>query len=199
MNRTISCLLVPAVLLLMPACERNNSPEPSEPTPTTEESRNSDHGAGEDVKITTVPVSGNIYMLIGRGGNIGVSVGDDGILIVDDQFAPLADKIRAALAELDKGDLQYVLNTHHHGDHTGGNPVFGKEATIIAHDNVRKRLIADNKPAEGWPVITFDTTLTVHFNGEEIRAVHFAKGHTDGDSVIFFEKSNVVHMGDHFF
>jgi glyoxylase-like metal-dependent hydrolase (beta-lactamase superfamily II) len=160
------------------------------------------------VEIKASPVSGNVYMLEGSGGNIGVSVGSDGILIVDDQFAPLADKIRAALKALGQGRLRFLLNTHWHGDHTGSNAVFGTEATIIAHDNVRKRLAeGSNVPGRGTPpaarealpVITFDQSLAVHFNGEEIRAIHYPKGHTDGDSIIFFTKSNVVHMGDDFF
>ena len=190
---------IAAVLLILPACEQAGPRQPEDPVSKTNDTRKSDHGGNEDVKIETVPVAGNIYMLIGRGGNIGVSVGDDGILIIDDQFAPLADKIRAAVGELSKGKLEYVLNTHYHGDHTGGNPVFGKDATIIAHDNVRNSLITNGMEAQGLPVITFDKTLTVHFNGETIRAVHFARGHTSGDSIIFFEKSNVIHMGDHFF
>ena len=153
------------------------------------------------VEIKTTHVSENVYMLEGRGGNIGVSVGADGILIVDDQFAPLAEKIRAALKKLGEGKLKFVLNTHFHGDHVGGNPEFGREASIIAHANVRKRLRAGDSPMvkEGLPVITFDDALSVHFNGEEIRAIHFPSGHTDTDSVIFFTQSNVVHMGDHFF
>jgi cyclase len=139
-----------------------------------------------------------------------VSVGDDGLLIVDDQFAPLADKIRAALKGIADKKLHFILNTHWHGDHTGGNVAFGPEATIIAHDNVRKRLATEQKstvfnsttppsPKEALPVITFDQSLSVHFNGEEIRAIHYPKGHTDGDSVIFFTTSNVVHLGDDFF
>lgn len=162
------------------------------------------------VEVRATPVAGNIHMLQGSGGNIGVSVGADGILIVDDQFAPLADKIKAALKTLGEGKLKFVLNTHWHGDHTGGNSVFGPEAPIIAHDNVRKRLATEQKsevfkrttpasPKEALPVITFGQSLSVHFNGEEIRVIHFPQGHTDGDSVIFFTKSNVVHMGDDFF
>ena len=183
-----------AVALTASGCERKGAKEPSTTNDKTQ-------GADEDVtkKIQTVAVAGNVHMLIGKGGNIGVSAGEDGILIIDDQFAPLADKIRAALGEINKGDLKYVLNTHHHGDHTGGNPVFGKEATIIAHDNVRKRLVEADKPKEGWPVLTYDKTVTLHFNGEPIRVLHFPTGHTDGDSIIVFENSNVVHMGDHFF
>jgi cyclase len=162
------------------------------------------------VEVKSTKVAGNVYMLEGAGGNIGVSVGSDGILIVDDQFAPLADKIKAALKTLGEGKLKFVLNTHWHGDHTGGNAAFGPEAPIIAHDNVRKRLATEQRleffketipasPKEALPVITFDQSLSVHFNGEEIRVIHFPHGHTDGDSVIFFSSSNVVHLGDDFF
>ena len=162
------------------------------------------------VEIKATKVSGNVYMLEGSGGNIGVSVGVDGILIVDDEFAPLAEKIKAALKTLGEGKLKFILNTHWHVDHTGGNAPLGKEATIIAHDNVRKRLSTEQRleffkqtvpasPSEAWPVITFDQSLSVHFNGEEIKVIHFPHGHTDGDSVIFFTTSNVVHMGDDFF
>lgn len=162
------------------------------------------------VEIKAEKVAGNIHMLQGAGGNIGVSVGSDGILIVDDQYAPLADKIKATLKTLSEGKLKFVLNTHWHGDHTGGNVVFGPEAPVIAHDNVRKRLSTEQRievfkstvpasPKEAWPVITFGQSLSIHFNGEEIKVIHFPQGHTDGDSVIFFTGSNVVHMGDDFF
>lgn len=207
-NRSVQTLhrWFPALILVsaltaafLSACDKKGSREPTEPTPTLDQPRPSDPGADSDVAIQTIPVAGNVYMLIGRGGNIGVSVGPDGILIIDDQFAPLADKIRAAVTALSSGKLAYVLNTHHHGDHTGGNEIFGKEGTIIAHDNVRKNLVGASSPAAALPIITFDKTLTLHFNGEVIRAVHFPHGHTDGDSIIFFENSKVVHMGDHFF
>ena len=162
------------------------------------------------VEVKATKVAGNVYMLQGAGGNIGVSVGDDGILIVDDQYAPLADKIRAALKGIADKKLRFILNTHWHGDHTGGNVVFGPEAPVIAHENVRKRLSTEQRsevfksttppaPKEALPIITFNQSLTVHFNGEEIRAIHFPQGHTDGDSVIFFSTSNVVHLGDDFF
>ncbi len=167
------------------------------------------------VQIKVSKVSGNIYMLEGAGGNIAASVGEDGIAIVDDQFAPLADKIQAALKELKITDkpVRFVINTHYHGDHTGGNEPFNNAgSTVIAHDNVRKRLETGGtvgnggsikmevKPAPkpALPIITFEHEVTVHLNGEDIRALHFPSGHTDGDSIIFFPKNNVVHMGDDF-
>ncbi len=164
------------------------------------------------VEIKVTKVSGSVYMLQGAGGNIGASVGDDGIVIVDDQYAPLADKIQAALKGITDKPVRFIINTHYHQDHTGGNEFFQKQAPIIAQDNVRKRLEEggtagnggslkmDNKPAAAGalPIITFDHDVTVHLNGEDIRALHFPAGHTDGDSVIYFPKSNVVHMGDDF-
>lgn len=152
------------------------------------------------VEIKAVHVAGNIYMLTGSGGNIGVSAGPDGILIVDDQFAPLAPKIEAALKELNPGKLKFVLNTHYHGDHTGGNEHFGRQAHIIAQSNVRKRL--GGKPSDSrpeLPVITFDDSLSVWFNGEEIRLVHVPPAHTDSDSMIHFTGAKVIHFGDTFF
>jgi glyoxylase-like metal-dependent hydrolase (beta-lactamase superfamily II) len=155
----------------------------------------------DNVEIKVIPVAKNIYMLEGSGGNIGVSIGADGNLIVDDQFAPLAEKIDAAVQKLNPGKLKFVLNTHHHGDHTGGNAAFGaKDATIIAQSNVRKRLSSEaNSKKEALPVITFDQSASVYFNGEEIKLIHQGPGHTDGDSIIFFTGANVVHMGDQFF
>jgi cyclase len=159
------------------------------------------------VQIKATEVAGTVYMLEGAGGNIGVSVGEDGIVLVDDQFAPLAPKIREALKGITDKPVKFVLNTHFHGDHTGGNAQFGAEAPIIAQENVRKRLKeggsvggTDVKPAakETLPVITFNDRASVHLNGEDIRAIHFPNGHTDGDSIIFFPQSNVVHMGDDF-
>src|SRR5204863_10178705 len=134
-------------------------------------------------------------------------VGDDGIVIVDDEFLPLAEKIEAALKGITDKPVKVVLNTHWHGDHTGSNQHFGEKAPIVAQENVRKRLASggktrfgETKPAErvALPVITFENDVTVHLNGEDIRAIHVPNGHTDGDSVIFFPKSNVVHMGDDF-
>jgi len=167
------------------------------------------------VQIKATKVAGNIYMLEGAGGNIAASVGEDGIVIVDDQYAPLAEKIQAALKNLGITDkpVRFVINTHYHGDHTGGNEPFANTgSTVIAQDNVRKRLetggTAGNggslkmevKPAPkaALPIITFEHDVTVHLNGEDIRALHFPAGHTDGDAIIFFPKANVVHMGDDF-
>lgn len=159
-----------------------------------------------EVKIEAKRVSGSIYMLTGAGGNLGASVGEDGIILIDDQYAPLAPRIRAALADLSEQDILYVLNTHWHGDHTGGNEFFGEIAPVVSHHNVRKRLAEGSAarniepaPAEALPVLTFGDDLTLHLNGEEIRAIHLPHGHTDGDIVIWFPESNVIHMGDHYF
>jgi cyclase len=156
------------------------------------------------VEIKVIPVANNIYMLQASGavvGNIGVFVGPDGILIVDDGYAPLAEKVEAAVRQLNPGKLKFVLNTHFHGDHTDGNAAFAaKGATLIAQSNIRKRLAADaNTKQEALPVITFDQSASIHFNGEEIKLLHCGRGHTDGDSIIYFTGANVVHMGDQFF
>lgn len=156
--------------------------------------------AQQAVEFKSARVAGNVHMLQGRGGNIAVSVGEDGLLIVDNQFANLAPQIETELSDLGKGDLKFVLNTHWHGDHTGGNAHFGQKATIIAHENVRERLSGKkNTPKSALPVITFREASSVHFNGEEIRLIHLGPGHTDGDVIIWFTESNVVHMGDQFF
>ncbi len=160
------------------------------------------HHPGEDVQITTTEVRGPVYMLEGRGGNIGVSAGPDGVLLIDDQFDYLAEKIQKAIDALGRGKLKFVLNTHWHGDHTGGNKIFGRQAPIVAHENVRKRLLEDGDspaPKEALPVITYKDGISIHFNGETIRVYHLPAGHTDGDSVIYFTESNVLHMGDLFF
>lgn len=161
-----------------------------------------------DVEVTARHVSGSVYMLQGRGGNIGVSVGGDGVLLVDDQFAPLAPKIRAVIDSLGGGEVQWVLNTHWHRDHVDGNRVFGPEAPVVAHHNVRRRLATprvtrgDTTPAlpgEALPDLTFGEGVSLHLNGEEIRVEHLPRGHTDGDAVVHFTGSGVVHMGDHMF
>lgn len=163
------------------------------------------------VKIQTVDVAPGVHMLIGAGGNIGVSSGDDGVVLIDDQFAPLTEKITAAVAEISDQPIRFLLNTHWHYDHVGGNENLGKAGTlIVAHDNVRRRMSAgglidyfqnDVPPYEGaaLPVVTFDQTVTFHLNGDEIHAFHVPPAHTDGDSVIHFRHANVVHMGDVYF
>lgn len=152
-----------------------------------------------NVTIETIPVAGNISMLVGQGGNIGVSAGSDGILIIDDQFAPLAGRIKAAIAELGSDTPKFLLNTHFHGDHTGGNADFGADSVIVAHENVRLRMAANDQPAIALPVVTYDDDVSINFNGESITLIHMPRGHTDTDSVVYFEDSNVIHMGDHFF
>ena len=160
------------------------------------------------VQIETIPLAPGLAMLIGSGGNIVVSTGKDGPVIVDDQFAPLAPKITAAVNALQSAPIRFVINTHHHFDHTGGNEVFGNAgALIIAHDNVRQRLSMEQfsqlmnrttpaSPAAALPVVTFADGMTLHWNGETISMRHVAPAHTDGDVHVWFEKANVVHTGD---
>ena len=156
---------------------------------------------------TVSEVADGIYLLAWQGGNIGISIGDDGVVLVDDQYAPLAPRNLAALRELTDAPLRFVLNTHWHGDHTGGNEAMaGEGALIIAHDNVRKRLaegllLREVPPATGdaLPVVTFDSAVTLHFNGETVHAFHVDPAHTDGDSVVHFRNADVIHTGDLFF
>ncbi len=172
-------------------------------------------GAEEDrfarVEINTQKVADGIYMLTGAGGNIGVSAGEDGVLMIDDQFAPLTGKILKAISNISERPIKFLLNTHWHFDHTGGNENLGKKGIlIVAHDNVRKRMSVDTEiralktvvpasPKAALPVITFNDNVTFHFNGEEIKVMHFKRSHTDGDSVIHFKKANVIHTGDIWF
>ena len=163
------------------------------------------------VQIKTEKLSATTYMLVGSGGNIGVSVGADAAFIVDDEFAPLSEKIKAAVAALSDKPIKFVLNTHFHGDHTGGNENFGKvDATIIAHENVRKRMAAADAieqadksraaaPHKALPVLTFADDVTLQLNGDEVLFFHVPHGHTDGDAIVWFKNSNVIHLGDIFF
>jgi len=166
--------------------------------------------APQDVKIETISIAPGIYMLMGRGGNVGLTVGVDGAAIIDDQFADMAPKIRAAVAMLSDQPVHFVINTHLHGDHTGGNDAFGKAgAVIIAHENVRKFLGTDqvnpstNAPIpararEALPVITFADTASLHFNDDDLQFTHLPNAHTATDIVVRFKKANVLHMGDTF-
>lgn len=153
-----------------------------------------------NVEMKAQHLEGSVHMIVGSGGNIGASVGIDGTLIVDDQYAPLADKIIAALGELG-GDLpKLILNTHYHGDHTGSNPAFGRSGTILAHDNVRLRLLNEKDfNRSGLPVVTYTDRVGIHFNDEVIDVFHLPGGHTDGDSVVWFKSANVIHLGDLYF
>ncbi len=165
----------------------------------------------ENVEITTTDLGNGLYMMVGQGGNLGVSIGVDGVFLIDDQYAPLSDKINAAIAELTDKPVSYVLNTHWHFDHTGGNENFGKAgAVIMAHDNVRRRMSIDQvmealgrtqpaSPPDALPVVTFSENVTFHFNDQTVKATHLANAHTDGDAVIKFEEGNVVHTGDIYF
>lgn len=166
--------------------------------------------AQKDIEITSLKVTDNIYMLVGAGGNIGVFIGPEGIVMIDDQFAPFAPKIKAAINSLSSSEIKYLINTHWHGDHTGGNEAFAKMgATIVAHDNVRERLShkqirpfgksAEAAPEQAWPRLTFNEKMNVHINGESIQLIHHHHAHTDGDAFVYFPSYNVLHMGDCFF
>jgi len=164
------------------------------------------------VEVRVVPVRDGLYMLVGRGGNLGLSVGEDGTFLVDDQFAPLTDKIVAAIRGVTSDPVQFLVNTHLHGDHTGGNENFGKRGSIIvAHDNVRRRMSVDQfrtivrndeveaSPAGALPKITFSDEVTFYWNGDAVHVFHVDNAHTDGDSIIHFTSADVFHMGDVFF
>jgi glyoxylase-like metal-dependent hydrolase (beta-lactamase superfamily II) len=160
------------------------------------------------VEIKTEKVADGIYMLTGSGGNLGLAVGPDAVFLVDDQYAPLAPKIRAAIAAITPKPVRFVLNTHWHGDHTGGNEAFGSAgALVIAHDNVRKRMSTEQflaffqlkvepSPKAALPVVTFGRDVTFHINGDEVTALHCPAAHTDGDAIVHFRRADVIHMGD---
>ena len=192
MRKTLSALFLISLLTSTSFSHGNNSHFPKT----------------QDITVTTTKVSGNVYMLQGRGGNIGAIVGPEGILIVDDDYKAVSQKLAAALKELGSEKPRFVLNTHWHGDHTEGNEFFGKDSTIIAHMNVRRRMmdpptIFGQKTAPyspvALPIVTYTESLSIHINGDEVRLVHYPNGHTDGDTIVFFDKANVVHFGDTFF
>ena len=162
------------------------------------------------IEIKTTHITDNISYLQGSGGNIGVLYGSDGVMMVDDQYGELSVKIKKALAELSSNNLKFIVNTHYHGDHTGGNEnLAGDGVSIVAHQNVRERLgntfyssmwkrEVEAKPETFWPIITFNDEMTFHLNNEEVQIVHTPSGHTDGDALVFFKTSNVLHAGDGF-
>jgi len=164
----------------------------------------------DTVQIKTTKLTESIYMLEGSGGNIGVLIGNDGIIIIDDQFAPLTEKIKAALSKISNKPVKFVVNTHFHGDHAGGNENFGGQGVIIvAHENARKRLSTDYffeamkqtqkaSPYEALPKVTFADSVTFHMNGETVHVFYAKNAHTDGDVIIHFKESNIFHCGDVF-
>ncbi len=199
MSRHRSSLCILAALGASAALAQTPAQPPPPPMP-----------APPDVKIETTELAPGIYMLMGRGGNVGLTVGVDGAAIIDDQFADMAPKIRAAVAMLTDQPVKFVINTHLHGDHTGGNDAFGKAgAVIIAQENVRKRLgtpqvnPSTNQPIaprarEALPVVTFADSATLHFNDEDLEFTHLPNAHTETDIMIRFRRANIVHMGDMF-
>ena len=152
----------------------------------------------DDVQIIAHPVTGGVYYLEGRGGNIVITVGEDGIVMVDDQFAPLTDRILAAIREISDAEIRFVINSHVHGDHTGGNENLGRMGLLIlARDEVRVRL-AEQSPADALPVLTYSGAITIHLNGGEVYVAPLPPGHTDGDSFIHFRDDDVIAVGDVF-
>jgi glyoxylase-like metal-dependent hydrolase (beta-lactamase superfamily II) len=163
------------------------------------------------VQIETIPVTDGLYMLMGQGGNIALSTGSDGAFIVDTQYAPLSEKIQAAVTAAGGGTVEFVVNTHWHGDHSGGNENFGKAgATIMAHDNVQARMSTAQvssldgqatpaSPPAAIPVVTYPSRMTFHWNGNTVNLIHAPNAHTDGDSIVHFTNLNAFHMGDTFF
>lgn len=206
----LSAALVPVAVLMMGCEAQSVNPASTDaadavvasaPAPT----------APTDPKLTVERINNNLHVLFGPGGNIGVSSGPDGVVLIDDKFAANADEILYRVSEISDGPLLFVINTHLHGDHTGSNTQMADEgALIMAHENVRKRMgvsyenkqfgrTNEARAASDWPVVTFSDEASLHFNGETARAVHIPSAHTDGDSIVIFERSNVIHMGDNLF
>ncbi len=164
-----------------------------------------------EVVVKATPIRDGLYLVTGRGGNIVASTGADGTFLVDDQYAPLTKRIQAALDEITDQPVRFVINTHWHGDHVGGNENFAEAgAVIVAHENVRRRMSSDQfmaafnrtvpaSPAKALPVVTFTQGVSLHLNGEDVRIIHVANAHTDGDALVHFERANVLHMGDVYF
>ncbi|WP_409432532.1 MBL fold metallo-hydrolase [Litorimonas sp. RW-G-Af-16] len=200
-----SVLLSVSVLALI-ACGAQSS---ADAAPAPEQSK---AAAPVEKNITIKDLGNDFYMLLGPGGNIGVSVGEDGVYVIDDKFARFGEEIIARIGEITDQPIKYVLNTHHHGDHTGANAVMKTTgATVMAHDNVRVRMSEPYKSSRSetgmsqptdpslWPTLTFSDTTTLHFNGHTVKQIHVPSSHTDGDSIVHFVEANIVHMGDNFF
>jgi len=163
------------------------------------------------VEIKTTKLGDTTYLMEGAGGNLGLSIGADAVFLIDDQFAPLSEKIQAAIAKLTSKPVKFILNTHWHFDHTGGNENFGRAgAIVVAHENVRKRMSSEQfieflkmtekpSPKGALPIVTFAGSVTFHLNGDEMRALHVPRAHTDGDAIVHFVKTDVIHMGDIYF
>ena len=163
------------------------------------------------VEIAAEKLADGVYMLTGAGGNLGLSVGNDAVFLIDDQYAPMTPKIQAAISAITAKPFKFVLNTHWHGDHTGGNESFAEwGALIVAHDNVRKRMSSEQlidffkmrveaSPPAALPLVTFGADVTFHINGDEVRAIHVPAAHTDGDAIVHFRRADVLHMGDIYF
>ncbi|WP_430428672.1 MBL fold metallo-hydrolase [Parasphingorhabdus sp.] len=193
-STSLGAVLLASSALTLSACSQSNAQE-------------TDRFAAVEIKAQ--PLGEGIAVLFGAGGNIGVSYGPDGTVLIDDQFAPLTPKIQAAIADLGAEPVKYLINTHWHGDHTGGNENFGKAgALIMAHDHVRERMLGIQSsgrgndpasPAEALPAVTYHDGLKLHLNGDEVHVKHMKHAHTDGDSIVFWKKANVLHMGDLYF
>lgn len=194
LTKTISLALLAAAPLALSACVQGNAQE-------------ADRFA--KVEIKTEQLTDSIAVLFGAGGNIAVSYGPDGTVLIDDQFAPLTPKIQTAIGALGADPVKYLINTHWHGDHSGGNENFGKAgALIMAHDHVRERMLGEQKSGRGndpaspkaaLPVVTYHDGIKLHLNGDEVHVKHMKHAHTDGDSIVFWKKANVIHMGDLYF
>lgn len=167
-------------------------------------------GAAAAQDVSTIPVTDNIYMLQAKGGNVGVIVGADSILVIDSDYAEMSESLHAAVKKLSDKPMRFLVNTHWHGDHVGGNVHFGPDTNIVAHENVRQRMstrqemkafdrVVEPTPEAGLPVLTYQQHVTLHTAEQTVEVRHFPTGHTDGDSIVFIRPANVVHMGDHYF
>jgi len=204
-------LLVSSIFLAACSAQTDASEAEAAPEPAQETRQEAKVEAPAKPNITSQKLDDGFYMLLGPGGNIGVSIGPDGVYMIDDKFAQFGQEIIDVVATLTDQPIKYVLNTHHHGDHSGANAEMkAVGATVVAHDNVRARMgisymnqafgrQQDARPEALWPTLTFSDEMTLWFNGDEVRAIHIPAGHTDGDSIVHFVSANIIHLGDNFF